>query len=81
MTVIEIKNSLHLSIDGIKDESFLKAMYAMITSFTNNEVIGSIGNKKLTRADILNRELEADADIKAGRTYTTQQVKESLGLK
>jgi len=81
MTVIEIKNSLHHSIDGIKDENFLKAIYAMITSFQDNEVIGSIGKTKLTRADILNRELEADADIKAGRVYSTDQVKEALGLK
>jgi hypothetical protein len=81
MTVIEIKNSLHISIDGIKDEHFLKAIFAMITSFQNNEVVGSFGNTKLTRADILNRELEADADIKAGRVYSTDQVKETLGLK
>ena len=81
MTVIEIKNSLHKGIDGINDEHFLKAIFAMITSFQNNEVVGSIGNTKLTQADILNRELEADADIKAGRVYSTDQVKETLGLK
>ncbi|MHB1278461.1 MAG: hypothetical protein ACYC1Q_08680 [Bacteroidia bacterium] len=80
MTVVEIRNSLHLSIDRIDDESFLKAMYAMITSFANNEEVGFIGDKKLTRRDILNRELEADADIKAGRIHTIDQIKKSYGI-
>lgn len=52
----------------------------MITSFANNEELGFIGDKKLTRKDILNRELEADADIKAGRIHTIDQIKKSYGI-
>lgn len=81
MTTIDIKTSLHHSIDDIRDEKFLKAVYEMVRSFQDNEVVGSIGDKPLTRGDILKREFKADEDIKAGRVYSIDQVRERFGLK
>lgn len=80
MTTNDIKKSLHKSIDGIENETFLKTIFALVTSYTENEVVGFNGNEPLTRADILNRELKADADLKANKVFTIEQVKANLGL-
>lgn len=78
MTTIELKKSLQNSINSIEDEHFLKAVYAMIKEYLEGEVVGSIGGKPLTRADILERERKADEDIKAGRVHTIDEVKKRL---
>lgn len=78
MTTIELKHSIQHSIDDIQDENILKAIHAMVTEYVNNEIVGSIAGKPLTRADILRREQQADEDIKAGRVHTLDEVKQRL---
>lgn len=79
--MVEIKKSLHLRIEEIQDEAFLKAIQLMITSLTDNEIVGHVGKTPLTKADLLKNEMEADEDIKAGRVYTVDEMRKHFGLK
>jgi hypothetical protein len=78
MSSRDIKKSLHQTIDGIQDENFLKALYTMLSEFLTSASAGSIGEKSLTKADILRRCLEAEGDIREGRVFTASQLKEKI---
>jgi len=56
MNTIDIKNSLHKSIENIDDEVILNAVYEMILSYTNDTIVGNLGNNRLTQVDLINRE-------------------------
>ena len=78
MTTIELKHSIQDSIDTIQDENILLAIHTMVKEYLNNEIIGSIGGEPLTRNDILRRCIEAENDIREGRVFTLEQMKERV---
>lgn len=78
MTAIELKHSIHNSIDTIQDETILKVIFAMVSEFSNGEIEGTLAGNPLTRADILRRSIEAENDIREGRVYSLEQIKEKL---
>ena len=61
------------------DDRLLEMMYAMATAYTNKNIVAySTDGKALTREDYIKQIEEAEADIKAGRTITTTELKKRI---
>lgn len=78
MTVVEIKNSIHHTVEGIQNVRLLEAVNNLLLESLDPEIVGYIGHTALTKADLLLRALKAEEDIKEGRVYTAEEVRESL---
>jgi hypothetical protein len=76
MPKTELKDMIHKAIDTIDDEVLLNAVLSLMKEYADNEVVGYVGNKPLTRADLIKQAFKAEEDIKAGRVYDIETVRE-----
>ncbi|MEM7039495.1 MAG: hypothetical protein AAF570_21150 [Bacteroidota bacterium] len=66
-------------LGGVRDEAVLNSVLEMLRKATNAEVLGSTPDgKPYTRADLIADLEEAEADMAAGRVYTTAEVRARL---
>jgi hypothetical protein len=75
MTSTELKKNIFQDIENIQDEKFLRMMYALLAEYKNNEIIGTIKGKTLTRFNILERAGKAEQDIKSGQIIPVSEVR------
>ena len=77
MKKIAIKEALHNKIDTIKDKSFLRIVHAMLEEYLK-ETSAIVGSKSsgepITQADLMAMVEETEADVKAGRVHSHQEV-------
>jgi predicted transcriptional regulator len=61
------------------DDRLLEMMYAMATAYTNKNIVAySTDGKALTREDYIQQIEAAEADIEAGKTITTVELKKRM---
>ena len=78
MTMLELKKSIQLSIESVQDTRLLEASNTMLLESLDSEIIGYEGKTPLTKADLIHGALKAEEDIKQGRVYSVNEVKERL---
>jgi hypothetical protein len=78
MTAVEIKKSIHLSVESVNDTRLLEAINTMLLESLDPRIIAYEGKKPLTKADLILGALKAEEDIKQGRVYTIEEVKRQL---
>lgn len=76
MTALEIKRSIQLTVESVQDTHLLEAINNMLLESLDSEIIGYEGKKPLTKANLILGALKAEEDIKQGRVYTLDEIKE-----
>jgi len=76
--MLELKKSIQLSIESVQDTRLLEASNTMLLESLGSEIVGYEGKTPLTKADLIHGALTAEEDIKQGRVYSVNEVKERL---
>jgi adenine/guanine phosphoribosyltransferase-like PRPP-binding protein len=74
VTNIEISSQIHLLLDKVEDESFLKAIHAMLSVYLSKEedpIIGYEADGEPITASMARRELLAEVEAARRGEYTT----------
>ncbi len=80
MTAMEIKKSIQLTVETVDDLPLLEAINTMLLARLDTKIVGYVGDRPLTKAGLIKGALDAEEDIKEGRVFTTDEVKQRLKL-
>jgi len=80
MTKTNLKKRVHQYIDQIDDDHTLRIVHAMLAEHVkakneeDDEIVGNIAGKPLTRGALKKRLKESERDYKEGRVYSHEEV-------
>jgi hypothetical protein len=84
MTTKAIKAGINEHLKRIDDQRFLRIVYAMLKEFISEEeeIIGYSANQKpITKNILIERAKKANIDIKKGKLYTQEEVRQIFSKK